>query len=102
MRRKVLFILAAVVLLGVAAWAIWGLSSSLQDHAEQDEIFQRLRKIATEDNPTDLGPGFRGVGVMAGMAVGRMIPAFSRCRICPWHYFGIKSLWAAIFVTSRK
>ena len=41
MRRKVLFILAAVVLLGVAAWAIWGLSSSLQDHAEQDEIFQR-------------------------------------------------------------
>ena len=29
------------------------------------------------------------VGVMAGMAAGRMIPAFSRCRICPWHYFGI-------------
>ena len=42
------------------------------------------------------------VGVMAGMDGGRMIPEFSRCRICPWHYFGIKSLWAAIFVTSRK
>lgn len=65
MRRKVLLVLAAVVLLGVAAWAIWGLGSSLQDHAEQDEIFQRLRKIATEDNPTDLGPGSRGEGISA-------------------------------------
>ena len=43
-----------------------------------------------------------GMGVMAGIAGGRMIPAFSRCRICPWHYFGIKSLWATIFVRSRK
>ena len=42
------------------------------------------------------------VGIMAGIAGGRMIPAFSRCRICPWHYFGIKSLWATIFVGSRK
>lgn len=55
MRRKVLLILAAVVLLGVAAWAIWGLGSSLQDQAEQDTIFERLRKISTEDVPTDLG-----------------------------------------------
>lgn len=23
-------------------------------------------------------------------------------RSCEWYYFGIKSLWAAIFVTSRK
>lgn len=60
MRRKVLFILAAVVLLGVAAWAIWGLGSSLQDQAEQDTIFERLRKISTEDVPTDLGTSSNG------------------------------------------
>ena len=60
MRRKVLFILAAVVLLGVAAWAIWGLSSFLQDQAEQDTIFERLRKISTEDVPTDLGTSSNG------------------------------------------
>ena len=55
MRRKVLFILASVVLLGVAAWAIWGLGSSIQDHAEQDEIFQRLRQLSTTEEVTDLG-----------------------------------------------
>lgn len=55
MRRKVLLILAAMILLGVAAWAIWGLGSSLQDQAEQETIFERLRKISTEDVPTDLG-----------------------------------------------
>lgn len=54
MRRKVLLILAAMILLGVAAWAIWGLGSSLQDQAEQETIFERLRKISTEDVPTDL------------------------------------------------
>ena len=60
MRRKVLFILAAVVLLGVAAWAIWGVGSSLQDRAEQNIIFERLRKISTEDVPTDLGTSSNG------------------------------------------
>lgn len=60
MRRKVLFILAAVVLLGVAAWAIWGVGSSLQDRAEQNTIFERLRKISTEDVPTDLGTSSNG------------------------------------------
>ena len=55
MRRKVLFILVGVVLLGVAAWAIWGLGSSIQDHAEQDEIFQRLRQLSTTEEVTDLG-----------------------------------------------
>lgn len=54
MRRKVLLILAAMILLEVAAWAIWGLGSSLQDQAEQETIFERLRKISTEDVPTDL------------------------------------------------
>lgn len=60
MCRKVLLVLAAVVLLGVAAWAIWGLGSSLQDQAEQDTIFERLRKISTEDVPTDLGTSSNG------------------------------------------
>lgn len=60
MRQKVLLVLAAVVLLGVAAWAIWGLGSSLQDQAEQDTIFERLRKISTEDVPTDLGTSSNG------------------------------------------
>lgn len=60
MRRKVLLILAAVVLLGVAAWAIWGVGSSLQDRAEQNTIFERLRKISTEDVPTDLGTSSNG------------------------------------------
>jgi len=60
MRRKVLLVLAAVVLLGVAAWAIWGVGSSLQDRAEQNTIFERLRKISTEDVPTDLGTSSNG------------------------------------------
>ena len=55
MRRKVLLVLAAAVLLGAAAWAIWGLVTSTQDRAEQNAIFERLRKISTEDTPTDLG-----------------------------------------------
>ena len=83
MRRKVLFILAAVVLLGVAAWAIWGLSSSLQDHAEQDEIFQRLRKIATEDNPTDLGPGFRGEGISAASEPSQAVESEEESELIP-------------------
>lgn len=83
MRRKVLFILAAVVLLGVAAWAIWGLSSSLQDHAEQDEIFQRLRKIATEDNPTDLGPGFRGEGISAASEPSQAVESEEEPELIP-------------------
>ena len=55
MRQKVLLVLAAAVLLGAAAWAIWGLVTSTQDRAEQNAIFERLRKISTEDTPTDLG-----------------------------------------------
>lgn len=55
MRRKALLVLAAAVLLGAAAWAICGLVSSIQDRSEQDTIFERLRKISTEDVPTDLG-----------------------------------------------
>ena len=59
MRRKVLLILGAVVLLGVAAWAIWGLGSSIQERNEQDEIYQRLRTMVkapdTADEVTDLG-----------------------------------------------
>ena len=59
MRRKVLLILGAVVLLGVAAWAIWGLGSSIQERNEQDEIYQRLRTMVkapdAADEVTDLG-----------------------------------------------
>ena len=42
MRRKVLLVLAAAVLLGAAAWAIWGLVTSTQDRAEQNAIFMTI------------------------------------------------------------
>ena len=83
MRRKVLFILAAVVLLGVAAWAIWGLSSSLQDHAEQDEIFQRLRKIATEDTVERCVPGFRGEGISAASEPSQAVESEEEPELIP-------------------
>ena len=39
---------------------------------------------------------------MSETAGSRMIPMFFAACICPWHYFGIKSLWVTIFVRSRK
>lgn len=55
MRRKVVLILAALVVLGGMAWAAVGLGSRIQDTVEQEQIFERLRETTQAKSVTDLG-----------------------------------------------